>query len=178
MSAVEEEDISSSSTSRCSQRQTRTYDVFLSFRGEDTRYNFTGNLYNALNQRGIYTFIDDDKLKRGDEISPTLLKAIEESRVSIVVFCENYATSSWCLDEVVKIIDCMKSKGQWVRPVFYKVDPSDIRHQRRFVGEALAEFEKKPDFDMERMKKWRSAMNELANLSGSHFKDGYKVFLL
>ncbi|KAJ7975434.1 Disease resistance protein [Quillaja saponaria] len=137
-----EEDSSSCPTGS----QTWPYDVFLSFRGEDTRYGFTGNLYNALYQRGIYTFIDDEKLKRGEEISPTLLKAIEESRVSIVVFSENYADS----------------------------DPSDIRHQRNAVGDALAEHEKKPNIDMERVKKWRSAMHELANLSGSHFKFGYE----
>ncbi|KAJ7975425.1 Disease resistance-like protein [Quillaja saponaria] len=165
-----EEDSSSCPTGS----QTWTYDVFLSFRGEDTRYGFTGNLYNALYQRGIYTFIDDEKLKRGEEISPTLLKAIEESRVSIVVFSENYADSGWCLDELVTIIECMKSKGQWVHPVFYKVDPSDIRHQKNAVGDALAEHEKKPNIDMERVKKWRSAMHELANLSGSHFKFGYE----
>ena len=29
------------------------YDVFLSFRGEDTRKNFTDHLYAALDQRGI-----------------------------------------------------------------------------------------------------------------------------
>ncbi|KAJ7975385.1 Resistance protein [Quillaja saponaria] len=164
-----EEDSSSSPNSS----QAWTYDVFLSFRGDDTRHGFTGNLYNALYQRGIYTFIDDEKLKRGEEISPTLLKAIEESRVSIVVFSENYADSGWCLDELVTIIECMKSKGQWVHPVFYNVDPSDIRHQRNAVGDALAEHEKKPNIDMERVKKWRSAMQELANLSGSHFKFGY-----
>ncbi|KAJ7970184.1 Disease resistance protein [Quillaja saponaria] len=171
-----EDDISSSTTSGSS--RTWTYDVFLSFRGEDTRYNFTGNLYNALRQRGIHTFIDDEKLKRGEEISPTLLKAIEESRVSIVIFSENYANSSWCLDELVTIIECMKSKGQWVLPVFYKVDPSDIRHQRRSVGKALTELEKKPNIDQGRGNTWRWAMHELANLSGSDFKNGYEFHFI
>jgi len=31
------------------------YDVFLSFRGLDTRYGFTGNLHKALDDREIYT---------------------------------------------------------------------------------------------------------------------------
>ncbi|KAJ7975378.1 Disease resistance-like protein [Quillaja saponaria] len=149
------------------------YDVFLSFRGEDTRYGFTGNLYNALHQRGIYTFIDHEKLKRGEEISPTLLSSIKKSRVSIVVFSKNYADSGWCLDELVHIMKC-KSQGQWIHPVFYNIDPSDIRHQKGDVGEALAVHEKKPGMDKERMNRWRSAMRELANLSGSHFKFGYE----
>ncbi|XP_044475742.1 disease resistance protein RPV1-like [Mangifera indica] len=53
------------------------YDVFLSFRGEDTRYGFTSHLNAALCRRKIETFIDYE-LKRGDEISPSLLKAIED----------------------------------------------------------------------------------------------------
>ena len=40
------------------------YDVFLSFRGEDTRYKFMGHLYEALIQKGIVTFKDDEKLER------------------------------------------------------------------------------------------------------------------
>jgi len=58
-----------------------TYQVFLSFRGSDTRYGFTGNLYKALTDKGIHTFIDDNDLLRGDEITPSLVKAIEESRI-------------------------------------------------------------------------------------------------
>ncbi|KAI5314401.1 hypothetical protein L3X38_043577 [Prunus dulcis] len=86
-----------------------THDVFLSFRGEDTRYNFTDHLHKNLVQRGIRTFIDDE-LPRGEEISQALLDAIEGSRCSIIVFSENYASSKWCLDELVHIIQCRKSK--------------------------------------------------------------------
>ncbi|KAK5844547.1 hypothetical protein PVK06_000687 [Gossypium arboreum] len=39
------------------------YDVFLSFRGEDTRQNFTDHLYAAFKRRGIITFRDDEKLE-------------------------------------------------------------------------------------------------------------------
>ena len=81
------------------------HDVFLSFRGEDTRYNFTSHLYQALCDKGFNTFIDND-LRRGEEISTELLKAIESSMISIVVFSDNYASSGWCLDELVKILEC------------------------------------------------------------------------
>ena len=76
------EEGASSSTCRWS------YDVFLSFRGEDTRNNFTSHLCEALRGKGINTFIDDD-LQRGEEISVELLKAIELSKISIVVFSKN-----------------------------------------------------------------------------------------
>uniref|UniRef100_A0A7N2R369 TIR domain-containing protein n=1 Tax=Quercus lobata TaxID=97700 RepID=A0A7N2R369_QUELO len=55
------------------------YDVFLSFRGEDTRNNFTDHLYAALQRKGIVTFRDEEGLEKGESISPALLKAIEES---------------------------------------------------------------------------------------------------
>ena len=45
------------------------YAVFLSFRGEDTSNNFIGHLYKALDQKGIDTFIDDENLRGGEEIS-------------------------------------------------------------------------------------------------------------
>ncbi|MCD9560236.1 hypothetical protein HAX54_018740 [Datura stramonium] len=77
-----------------------TYDVFLSFRGEDVRKNFVDHLYTALQQRGIHTFKDDEKLERGKSISSSLFKAIEESMIAIIIFSQNYAASSWCLDEL------------------------------------------------------------------------------
>ncbi|XP_061991612.1 disease resistance protein RPV1-like [Rosa rugosa] len=143
------------------------YHVFLSFRGEDTRYNFTDHLYNALCREGIITFMDD-QLRRGEEISTELLQAIDQSRISIIVFSKNYASSKWCLEELVKILDCKKSNQQEVRPVFYKVDPSDIRNHRGSFGEALANHECKfkDNPDKVQVQKWKSALSEAAKLSG------------
>ena len=43
--------------------------AFLTFRGKDTRLNFTNHLYTTLVHKGIKTF-RDDTLKRGEEIAP------------------------------------------------------------------------------------------------------------
>ncbi|XP_024197138.2 disease resistance protein RPV1, partial [Rosa chinensis] len=112
-----------------SSRRQWKYDVFLSFRGEDTRLGFTTQLYSALIGKGILTFMDDAELEKGKSIRPELLAAIEDSRSAIVILSKKYAASSWCLDELVKIIQCMKDMGQQVFPVFYGADPSDVRHQ-------------------------------------------------
>lgn len=149
------------------------YDVFLSFRGEDTRSGFTGHLYYALRQRGINTFMDDEGLKRGEQISPSIFKAIQECRMAIVVFSANYASSTWCLEELVKILNCKKTKGLTVYPVFYKVDPSDVRHQKGSYGQQLAKHEEKMMGNKENVQNWRLALHEAANLAGWHFKDGY-----
>ena len=119
----------------------------------------------ALRHKGINTFMDDE-LRRGEDISTALLQAIEESKISIVVLSENYASSKWCLDELVKILDCKESKQQLVRPVFFKVDPSDIRNHRGSFGEALAYLEYKFKDNMEKVQKWKAALTEAANLSG------------
>ena len=148
--------------------KTSTYDVFLSFRGEDTRYNFTDHLYQALVRRGIRTF-RDDKIRRGEGVAPELLKVIEESRTSVIVFSKNYAHSRWCLDELVKIMECQKDLGHTVFPIFYHVYPSDVRRQKGSFGEAFAGYEENWK---DKIPRWRTALTEAANLSGWHLLDG------
>jgi hypothetical protein len=157
-----------------------TYQVFLSFRGTDTRHGFTGNLYNALTKNGIHPFFDEFDLQRGDEITPSLVKVIEESRIFIPVFSPNYASSSFCLDELVQIIHCYKTKGRLVLPVFYDVDPSHVRHHRGSYGEALAKHEERFQNNMknmERLHTWKLALTQAANLSGYHSSLGYSSLL-
>ncbi|KAJ9128650.1 hypothetical protein P3X46_034651 [Hevea brasiliensis] len=86
------------------------YDVFLSFRGQDTRDNFTRHLHEALCHKKIKTFTDNN-LERGEEITPALLRTIEESMISIIIFSKNHASSPWCLDEMVKILECKENFG-------------------------------------------------------------------
>lgn len=156
----------SSSTPSSSNRW--VYDVFLSFRREDTRNNFIAHLYYALCEKGINTYIDDD-LRNGEEISPTLLKAIEGSSISIIVFSKNYASTRWCLDELLKILEWRETKQQMVVPVFYNVDPSEVRNQTGCVKDALAELEARYNDDG-KLQRWRAALKVVANLSGWHLQ--------
>ena len=159
---------SSSSSSSTSIRQ-YNFDVFLSFRGEDTRYNFTDHLFVNLKRVGIKTF-RDDQLKRGEEIKLELLKTIEDSRISIVVFSKDYAQSKWCLDELAKIMECREEMEQIVFPVFYHVDPSDVRNQKTgSFGEALSIHER--TVDEKKVQRWKDSLTKASNLSGFHVKD-------
>ncbi|KAM7474156.1 hypothetical protein LguiB_021399 [Lonicera macranthoides] len=118
------------------------YDVFLSFRGKDTRKSFTDHLYTALVQQGFRTFRDDDEAERGENLKLELEKAIRQSKISIIVISKDYASSPWCLDELVIILEQRRDIGHVVLPVFYDVDPSQVRKQTGGTAEAFARYEK------------------------------------
>ena len=164
---------STSSLSSFSSTPRWKYDVYLSFRGEEwSNTSFTYHLYVALKLKGIVTFRDDERLRLGKSISPEVLKAIEESRFVIVIFSRNYASSTWCLDELVKIIGCKKVMGKPVQPVFYDVDPSDVRKQGGPLEEAFVKHEEQYRENIEKVQTWRAALAEVAYLSGWHVQDG------
>jgi hypothetical protein len=161
---------SSPSTSRWN------YDVFLSFRGADTRKNFTDHLYSALVRAGIRTFRDDEELRSGNNISTELLNAIRGSKIFIVVFSKDYASSRWCLDELTEIVQLKNNIGHTLIPIFYHVDPSHVRRQTETFAKAFAKHEERFKADMERVQRWRAALTEAANCSGWDLKsvaDGY-----
>lgn len=153
------------STSSSSIQNSFKYDVFLSFRGEDTRKNFVDHLYLALTQKGIETYKDDEKIKQGKMISDELIEAIEDSKFYIIIFSKNYASSSWCLEELVKIMECQKGFGHTAYPVFYDVEPTEVRKQTGSVGDAFAKHK-----EHEAAGKWREALKEASDLAGWELK--------
>ncbi|KAJ9542533.1 hypothetical protein OSB04_029039 [Centaurea solstitialis] len=162
-----------SSSSSSKPREGSTYDVFLSFRGEDTRYNFLDHLYAALVRYGLCVFKDDQIIQGGEKISPKLLEAIKGSRCAVVVLSKNYANSSWCLIELTKIMECHDQKGQLVIPVFYHLDPSDVRKQKRDFDTAFRQHEKSSK-EIDEVNEWRGALTAISHLSGHHISDTIK----
>ena len=161
---------SSSSTSGCNYE----YEVFLSFRGTETRKTFTDHLYTALKKKGIYTFRDDERLERGTFINEELSKAIKESRFAIVIISNDYASSSWCLTKLAEIVECMEMKKLTILPVFHYVDPSDVRNQRGTFAEAFAKHEERLKETIADVEKWRVALTKVAkvaNIAGWDLQD-------
>ncbi|XP_048440606.1 disease resistance protein RPV1-like [Pyrus x bretschneideri] len=138
------------------------WDVFLSFRGEDTRSTITKSLYEALKSRGVRVFLDDDGLDRGDDIAPSLLEAIDDSAAAIVVLSRRYADSRWCLEELAKI--CESSRRCLILPVFYQVDPSDVRRQGGPFSEHFSAHELQ--YGNAVVSRWRSAMAKVGGKAG------------
>ncbi|KAI9127165.1 hypothetical protein K1719_001724 [Acacia pycnantha] len=145
------------------------YDVFLSFYGDDTRLGFISHLYESLRRSGIHAFIDN-KIRDGEHITPALFKAIEESRIAIIVFSENYANSTFCLQELEKIVDCFKEESRLIYPVFYYVDPSELRRPKGSYAEALARLEERFKSERHKVEKWRQALSQAAAHKGCHLE--------
>lgn len=145
----------------------RNYDVFLSFRGEDTRRTIVSYLYEALCRGGILTFRDDPGIKAGDNISDRLIQVINTSWFAVVIISENYATSKWCLEELRLIMELHNEHKIGVVPIFYGVDPSNVRHQ---TGSFAAAFQNYQNLDTapEKVSQWRRALYKVGHVKGFH----------
>lgn len=174
MASVSTQKACTSSSSSSSSTPLWEHDVFLSFYGEDTRKNFTDHLYTSLKQKGINAYRDNEKLDQGTPITSGLMKAIDESKYAIIVISENYAFSKWCLNELVKILECMKDKGLRVLPVFYHVNPSDVGNQRETFEKAFLKHKEDPEVSIEKIQKWRAALTEVSKICGRHLIDSYE----
>ncbi|XP_039167685.1 disease resistance protein RUN1-like isoform X2 [Eucalyptus grandis] len=157
------DDIDTSNSSAAPARSDN-YDVFLSFNGKDTRKTFTDHLYNSLVDAGIRVFKDDNELREGEKISNNLLQAIKNSKISIPILSQNYASSKWCLQELAEMIECMKSIGHFVLPIFYRVEPGHVRHQIESFGKTFSHLNRK--YLEEDVAKWKQALQEVASLKG------------
>jgi len=138
------------------------YDVFVSFRGEDIRHTLLSHLIGAFERKKICAFIDAE-LQRGHEIGPSLFQAIERSDILLIIFSPHYASSRWCLEELEKILECRDKYERTVIPVFYNVQPTDVRHQLRTYENAFVEHELNYQ---NKVQIWKDALKHSADLSG------------
>ncbi|XP_007199156.1 toll/interleukin-1 receptor-like protein [Prunus persica] len=156
-----------SSTQRASEQSTPCWKhyMFLSFGGEDTRKGFISHLYHELDYwQAIKTFKDNRDLEIGTSISPELLHAIEESQLAIIVLSPNYASSTWCLDELTKVVECMEARDT-ILPIFYGVDPSQVRNQTGSFAEAFTKHKEKL-ITKKNVEQWKADLTKVANLCG------------
>ncbi|CAI0441497.1 unnamed protein product [Linum tenue] len=145
------------------------YEVFLSFRDPDVRQTFADCLYSWLVRSGIRTFRDEEELHKGEMIAPSLAKAITESKIHIPILTKDYASSKWCLQELAKMVECRKlGKGYMILPIFYFLDPRDVRHplQNGAYREAFEQHNLK--HDPETVRRWEEALQEVGKMKGWH----------
>ncbi|CAN0829308.1 Disease resistance protein L6 [Linum grandiflorum] len=143
------------------------YEVFLSFRGPDVRKSFADFLYSYLVHSKIRTFRDEEELRKGETIAPSLIQAITESKIYIPILSKSYASSKWCLQELAKMVECCrKGKGRVILPIFYFMDPRDVRHQAGPYEDAFEQHSKK--HDPITVQEWRTALQEVGQMKGWH----------
>ncbi|CAL5399034.1 unnamed protein product [Camellia sinensis] len=162
-----------------SSRSRFAHHVLLS-RASDTRWTFSDHLYTALVGAGFLTFRveNDDEIERDEDVKIGFERAIEESRSCIIVFSKDYVCSRSCLDALVMILERKRGSKYVVFPIFYDLDPSQVRKQSGVVGEAFerhkAQFE---DCEFGKIEEWREALREVADLAGlvlQNQADGYE----
>ncbi|XP_039059140.1 TMV resistance protein N-like [Hibiscus syriacus] len=110
----------------------------------------------------------------GEEIAPQLFRAIQQSWCSVIVFSGTYAFSSWCLEELAEIVKQKNEKGHKVFPIFYDVNPSDLRKQKEKVEEAFAKHAERYKEDKEKILRWRNALTQVANIKGWHLNNRHE----
>ncbi|CAN1765065.1 Disease resistance protein L6 [Linum perenne] len=143
------------------------YEVFLSFRGPDVRKSFADFLYSYLVRSKIRTFRDEEELRKGEVIAPSLVQAITQSKIYIPILSKSYASSKWCLQELAKMVECCgKGNGHIILPIFYFVDPRDVRHQAGPYEDAFEQHSKKHDPLI--VQAWREALQEVGQMKGWH----------
>ncbi|XP_039166743.1 disease resistance-like protein DSC2 [Eucalyptus grandis] len=144
------------------------YDVFLNFRGEDTRDGFTDHLYNKLVDAKFSVFKDDSDLL-AKRIVLGIFEAIKNSKIAIPIISKNYGDSKWCLNELHQIMDCRRQQGQVVLPIFYDVDVSDVREQRGEFGKGFRKLAK--HHSPEQVEKWKEALRSVTRIKGCSLRE-------
>ncbi|GJT05972.1 disease resistance protein RML1A-like protein isoform X1 [Tanacetum coccineum] len=158
-----------------SPKNDKKYDVFLSFRGEDTRLTFTSHLNKALEDANLKTFLDDKEIDTGLSLKPELESAIRASRASVMVLSKNYTTSRWCLNVLALILEQHRDIDHIVIPIFYHVEPTDVRNQQNNYEDAMEDYKKNMAEETNAEKKcewaqkieiWKNALTLVVDLKG------------
>ncbi|KAL3730339.1 hypothetical protein ACJRO7_027360 [Eucalyptus globulus] len=146
------------------QRPPRVYDVFISYKQEDMLHTMS-HLKSTLERREMKTFVDFT-LDGGVPFRPAINEAVERSKSAVVVVSQNYHLSPWCLNELVKILECQKRWGL-VLPIFWEMNARDLREQPRHFVENIGQGEKGFKQDKpHQVQKWRDALRTLGMIKG------------
>ncbi|XP_056174646.1 disease resistance protein RPV1-like isoform X2 [Syzygium oleosum] len=147
------------------------FEVFLNFRGPDTRLSFADCLYHSMDGAGIRVFRDEEEIRKGDAIGDELERVIKSSTICIPIFSRNYASSAWCLRELAYMVECSRnSNGKaMILPIFFDVDPDDVKLKTGLYYDDLQKHEHK--FGCDLVDQWKEALREVAHIKGWHLKD-------
>jgi len=172
--------MAASSSTAAYSNNNQWYQVFLSHRGVDTKETFARSLYLRLLDHGLRPFLDNPEMQPGYEIASQIKNAIRTASVHVAILSARYAESTWCLDELLWMLESHRAKMVPIIPVFYGVTPAQVRWTRGKDGiyaqalERLAkkrDHDSKPRYDDHTIENWRNALSQVADISGFELKE-------
>ncbi|XP_057834368.2 TMV resistance protein N-like [Cryptomeria japonica] len=111
-----------------------------------------------------------EELEYGDFLPTAIEAAIRGANLHIAIFSERYAESPWCLEE----LSLMVKSGVKIVPIFYYVEPSDLRYVAQGKGKYVAAFnkhEKKCRYKPEKLQEWKRALSDVSFYIGQIIKN-------
>ncbi|CAL1409070.1 unnamed protein product [Linum trigynum] len=153
-------------------RRRPRYDVFLSHRGPDGRHKFADHLDSALRRKRIKVFRDDRDLPRGEKVTEAISRAIDESVFSLLVLTPGFASSEYCLDELVQIMQSREKGRHRTFPIFKGVSPDDDVADPSSSGLYKADLDRhKLRYSYERVASWIHALDSISHIAGWEITD-------
>uniref|UniRef100_A0A7N0RG82 ADP-ribosyl cyclase/cyclic ADP-ribose hydrolase n=1 Tax=Kalanchoe fedtschenkoi TaxID=63787 RepID=A0A7N0RG82_KALFE len=142
------------------------YEVFLSFNAKNIGNSFADFMYIALNKKGFKVYNENDGNEHDEDTRTKRYQAIEQSQLSVVIVTKRFVRSPWCLDQLVKILECKNSVGHVVLPVFYNhLEPIEVGKQLGPCEQAFADHEAVFAGEPGKVQQWRSALTQVAKLA-------------
>ena len=74
--------------------------AFISYRRLGKQKEFTEKFVQRLKKRNITVWIDDDGIRVGDWLVPTIRKSIENSEIVVCVLSDEFFESEYCQNEL------------------------------------------------------------------------------
>ncbi|CAN6452033.1 unnamed protein product [Victoria cruziana] len=145
------------------------FDVFLSFAREgDLLNSFTEGLCAALQQKSVRaSFAErEEGLKYLDDAvdrkEGAALRAIEVSEIFLPIFSKGFADSKLRLMQVAEMVESRRL----ILPVFYDVEPRQVRNQKGPFEAAFRKHEESKDVNGKMVDRWRDALREIGEIKG------------
>jgi len=142
------------------------YDVLINFSGEEIKKKFVSHLDSALSAVGFTTFLHHENAVKSTHIQQPIL---ELCRVAIIVFTKTYSESAWCLHQLQQIIQWHQTYSRHVLPIYYEIEPSDVRLQKGDFGKAFKATAHQTFSGQQledAMSRWSHALTNAANIFG------------
>ncbi|KAH9289157.1 hypothetical protein KI387_033274, partial [Taxus chinensis] len=145
-----------------------SWDIFVNHREIDVKPTLASKIYDTLDFMGLRAFLDVEVFKAGDGIPEQIQQAMATASLHIAIISPNYAQSSLCLNE----LSFMLKTRTKIIPIFYNVEPSDLRlidQGKGIYADAFSEHEQKGRYGPEKLREWKEALGAIS------FHSGYEV---